>query len=203
MAQQPEPVQPKPGPAGYAIKMIRPHLRDIPHVPFPDGFQIRTLRVEEGDLWTEIVRDAEPYLTIADDLFEREFGDDLPAVPQRCFLIVDERDAGVGTISAWYVRDYRGQAYGLVHWVAIRPAYQGIGLGKAGLSFALARMAEWHERAMLSTHSKRLPALRMYLNFGFLPDLEQEGAAAMWEGVREQLHHPSLEWALGARGKEA
>ena len=127
MAHQSEAALPKPGPTGYPVNMIRPHLRDIPLVSFPEGFEIRPMRVEEGGLWTDIVRDAEEYMTISDGLFDREFGSDLQSVEQRCFLIVESGGAGVGTISAWYNRDARWQDYGLVHWVAVRPAYQGRG----------------------------------------------------------------------------
>ena len=196
MAEQAEATGPKPGPAGYPVKMIRSHLCEIPLVSFPEGFQIRPLQVEEGRLWTDIVFDAEEYLPLSEDLFDKEFGADLQAVPQRCFLIVDDSDAGVGTISAWYNRDYRGLEYGVIHWVAIRPSYQGIGLGKAGMSFSLIRMAQWHERVMLSTQTRRLPAIRMYLSFGFLPELDREGAVEIWKGVSAELDHPALERAL-------
>jgi GNAT superfamily N-acetyltransferase len=179
--------------------MIRPHLRDIPLAAFPEGFRIRPLQVEEGRMWTDIVLDAEAYLSLSEDLFEKEFGADLQAVPQRCFLIVDEGHVGVGTISAWYNRDYQGLDYGVIHWVAVRPAYQGIGLGRAGMSFALTRMAQWHERAMLSTQTRRLPAIKMYLNFGFLPELDREEAVEIWKAVHTELGHPALERALQRR----
>ena len=154
------------------------------------------MNVEEGGLWTDIVRDAEEYMTISDSLFDREFGADLQSVEQRCFFIVHEGDAAVGTISAWYNHDAGWQDYGLVHWVAVRPASQGIGLGKAGLSFTLNRMAQWHERAMLRTATQRLRAVRLYLDFGFLPDMEQEGAVEIWTEVHVELGHPALERVL-------
>ena len=34
--------------AGNSVRMIRPHLDDIPQVHFPDGYSIRPLRVEAG-----------------------------------------------------------------------------------------------------------------------------------------------------------
>jgi len=185
-----------PGRAGYSVNMIRPHLRDIPEVPFPPGFRIRPMRLDEGGLWTDIWRDAEPYFDISDDLFQREFGFDPQAVPWRCFLIVDERGVAVGTISAWYDRNYRGQDYGRIHWVATRRAYQGKGLGRAGLSYALRALARWHDRAVLDTQTRRLLAIRLYLDFGFLPDLEPPGAVDAWREVQAQLKHPALERAL-------
>ena len=178
--------------AGNAIHMIRPHLRDIPQVPLPQNYSIRPVRADEGGIWTEIVHAAEEWLDLSADLFVEEFGHDLQTAAERCFFILDDKDYAVGTISAWYRHDYRGLDYGLIHWVANRPAYQGLGLGKAGLSFALNTLAQWHERALLGTQTKRLPAIALYLNFGFLPDLDEPGAREDWRQLRDQLKHPAL-----------
>ncbi len=178
--------------AGNSVRMIRPHLDDIPQVDFPDGYSIRPLRVEEGAVWSDVVIEAEPWLELSTDLFTNEFSSDLSSVPERCFFVVDGADTPIGTISAWYKGAVRGLDYGLIHWVAVRPAHQGKGLGKAALSFALQKLALWHERAMLGTQSKRLPAISLYLNFGFLPDLEEAGAVEDWRLLRDQLNHPAL-----------
>jgi hypothetical protein len=66
------------------------------------------------------------------------------------------------------------------------------------MSYALNVLAQWHERAVLGTQTKRLRAIRLYLDFGFLPDLEAPGAVQAWREVSEQLHHPALERALDA-----
>lgn len=179
-------------PAGNAIHMVRPHLREIPQIPLPENYTIRPMRADEGPLWTEIIFAAEQWLELSQDLFVQEFGHDLQTVATRCFFIVDAKDYAVGTISAWYRHDYRGLDYGLIHWVANRPDYQGLGLGKAGLSFALTTLAKWHNRALLGTQTKRLPAIALYLNFGFLPDLDEPGARDDWRQLRDQLQHPAL-----------
>jgi len=180
-------------PAGKSVNMIRADLKNIPQVEFPEGFSIRPMRVDEGAVWVDIHRDAENYLEVTPDMFMREFGGDPEAVPQRCFLIVNARGAAAGTISAWYDRDFRGRDYGRIHWVAVRPAYQRRGLAKAGLSFAMNRLAEWHERAVLTTQTARLAAIRLYLDFGFVPDLVPSGAVEAWREVRTKLDHPVLE----------
>lgn len=174
------------------VQMVRSHLRDIPQAAFPEGFGIRPLRPGEAALWTDIQRDAEEFFPIGDDLFFQQFGDDLPATEQRCFFVTKPKDVAVGTISAWYSRDFRGQDHGRIHWVAIRPDYQGRGLGRAAMTFALNRLARWHERCWLATSIARLPALKMYLDYGFLPDPEPEGAVAAWRSVAGVLDHPAL-----------
>ena len=178
------------------VRMIRAHMNDIPQFGFAEGFGIRPMTIGEGHIWTDIVRDAEEYQEIRDEQFMETFGADPEAIPKRCFFIINDAGEAVGTISAWYSTDFKGQDYGLIHWVAIRPAYQGKGLGKAALTYAMNCLAQWHERCWLNTDTQRIPAVTMYLNFGFEPDLDPPGAVEAWRSVRETIHHPTLERLL-------
>lgn len=180
-----------------SVTMIRPHLRDLPEPVFPPGWGMRAMTVQDVGLWTDIQIDAERFLTIRPDLFLKEFGSDLEAVPARCFLLTDPRGLGMGTISAWYNRDFRGAEYGRIHWVSVRPACQGRGLGKAELAYALRVLAPWHDKAYLVTSTERVVAVKMYLDFGFRPDLEPEGARESWTALARTLKHPLLEETLG------
>ncbi len=193
MPEPPRPTTPQLGMAGYEVFMVRPHLRDIPQIPFPEGFGIRAMRPDEGALWTDIQRDAELYFPIGDDLFSDQFGDELQAIQWRSFIITNQKGLGVGVVSAWFDRHFRGEDYGMIHWIAIRPAYQGLGLGKAALSFALSQLSQWHERAFLGTQTKRLNAIKLYLDFGFVPVLDLPGACDVWREVAVHLRHPALE----------
>ncbi len=181
------------GPAGIELFMIRPSLSDVPDVPFPDGYGIRTMAPDEGGLWTDIQRDAEPYFPVPSEWFVQQFGQNLPAVAWRCFLIVDARGVAVGTVSAWYKDDYHGEPWGQLHWLAIRPAHQRRGLARAAVSYALQQLSHWHERAFLGTQSARLGAIRLYLDMGFVPDLAYPGAASAWRTISQDLDHPALE----------
>jgi GNAT superfamily N-acetyltransferase len=172
--------------------MIRDHLGDIPQVPFPEGFDIRPMRLDEGGLWTDIWRDAEPYADIDPQLFHRQFGQDLQATQWRSFIVTNPRGIAVATISAWYHRSFKERDYGQIHWVAVRQAYWGRGLGKAMLTHALNRMAQWHNRAFLGTQTRRIPAIKIYLDFGFVPDLDTQRAKDAWREVKAQLDHPVL-----------
>lgn len=186
-----------PPPGGHTVRMVRPNLLGVPVVPFPDGFGIRAFRPGDEGLWTDIQRDAEPFFGpffAADNtLFETQFGDDLPGACERIFFIVDSRNCAVGTIGAWYSRDFRGQDWGRIHWVAVRPAFQGRGLARAGLSYALERLAERHERAYLDTSAGRVGAIKLYLDAGFVPDLESPRDREVWQAFRKTLRHPALD----------
>ena len=196
------PVQASPDPGSTAVLMIRPHLNDIPSASFPDGYGIRPMTMDDIGLWTDIQRDAEPYLQITDRTFRNEFCDNLEALRWRCYIVIDPRGLGVGTISAWYDRDFRGQDYGRIHWVAVRPSCQGKGLGKAALSYALNNLAQWHDRCYLATSTERVPAIRLYLKYGFEPDLRPADARTLWSDLNTRLKNPVLERSLGNQTEE-
>ncbi len=181
-----------PGPAGREITMVRPDLDDIPDVALPEGFHIRPMRPDEGALWTDIWRDADAYASVDQGTFDRQFGHDRQALGWRGFMVENEKGVAVATITAWYNRTYQGEDYGQIHWVAVRESCWGRGLAKAMLSHALERMAQWHDKAFLGTQTKRLPAIKLYLDFGFVPDLRHDGARAAWREVRARLDHPVL-----------
>jgi beta-glucuronidase len=185
--------EPQASSAGYEVKMVRDHLDDIPQAAFPEGFEIRPMRLDEGGLWTDIWRDAEPYADIEAELFHNQFGSDLQATQWRSFIVTNPSGLAVATITAWYHRTFKGKDYGQIHWVAVRKAYWGRGLGKAMLTHALNHMATWHDRAFLGTQTQRIPAIKIYLDFGFVPDLDQPGAERIWQEVKDQLDHPALE----------
>lgn len=186
------PVPASPTPDNLPVSLVRPHLRDIPDFPLPAGFAMRVMTVHDAGLWEDVWRDAEPFVKIEPGLFLREFGTDIPAIARRCFLIVDSKGCAAGTISAWYSRDYYGADAGRIHWVAVRPAFQGKGLAKAALSFALRRMADWHQSAWLATSTGRVGAIKLYLDFGFVPDLRADGAREAWRTFKTRCSHPAL-----------
>ncbi len=179
-------------PSGREVYMVRRHMDDIPQRSFPAGFRARPMRPDDGGLWADIWRDADDYGPIPPELFHEAFGDDPAALRWRGFIIEDERELAVATITAWYDRTYQGEEYGQIHWVAVRRAYWGRGLGKAMMTHTLNAMAQWHERAYLGTQTRRLAAIKVYLDFGFVPDLRHEGAREAWCEVRARLAHPVL-----------
>jgi len=186
--------------SGIFVTMNRPNMENIPQYAFPAGYGLRPLRPGEGAVWTDVERDAEHWLAIDDDMFTREFGFDLEATTWRSFFIVNELGAAVGVISAWYDRNFDGMDYGRIHWVAIRQAYRGKGLVKPAMTHAMNCLAQWHQRATLGTSTARLPAIKVYLDFGFLPDLTKPRAREAWEQVQAALQHPALEACLTTAG---
>ena len=178
--------------SGYGVAMIRENMENIPDIPFPKGYGVRNFREGEGYIWTRIHKAAEPYIKVDDELFQQQFGENLDVMPDRSFFIVTDEGEEVGTITAWWISDWRGKDWGLIHWVAIHPDHQGKGLAKPAMSKAMKRLKQSHERALLHTATKRIIAIKVYLDFGFHPDLEADNSQEAWSEVAAVLPHPTL-----------
>ena len=175
----------------YSVRMIREHMENIPQFPMPKGFAIRNSRSNEGHIWTRILKAGEPYIDIDDGLFDREFGRYLSVLEDRSFYLTTDTGEEIGTITAWW-QDIDGEVWGQIHWVVIHPDYQGRGLSKPMMSVAMTRLKQSHERCFLGTSTGRIPAIKRYLDFGFIPDLSRENSQEAWTEVASVIKHPLL-----------
>jgi len=176
----------------YSVRMIREHMDNIPDIPFPKGFGIRNYRLGEGHIWTRIEKAAEPFFEIDDRLFDREFGHHLRVMEDRSFFVITDEGEEIGTITAWWQPNWKDKEWGQIHWVAIHPDYQGLGLSKPMMTVAMRRLKQSHNRAFLGSSTGRIAAVKIYLDFGFHPDMESENSLEAWREVASVLEHPTL-----------
>jgi mycothiol synthase len=72
--------------------------------------------------------------------------------------------------------------------VAVDPMHRSHGLGKALTVAVLRRFRErGFRRAVLQTDDFRLPAIRLYLGFGFRPSMTHESHPGRWREIYRQL----------------
>lgn len=176
------------------VRLVHHCLADVPEFPVPVGFSLRWHAPGDEATWWRIWQAADAYQAITPDRFQREFGRDPARWRERQCFLCDSSGAGVGTATAWFDDDYFGQRFGRVHWVAVLPAFQGRGLSKPLLSATCRRLrALGHDRAYLVTETVRLPAIRLYWQFGFRPDLRTEEDLRHWREVQHQMTDLVLE----------
>jgi GNAT superfamily N-acetyltransferase len=173
------------------VHMERDHLGDIPTLPLPEGYSIRWYASGDERAWTDIHLRAEEFAEITAEVHPREFGRDGSLLASRQCFLLDARHSPIATATAWFDDDYHGRRYGRVHWVAVVPEHQGLGLSKPLLTIVLQRMvALGHDRAYLRTSTARLAAINLYAQFGFRPALRTAGQLSIWKQLNPYLRYP-------------
>lgn len=170
------------------ISMIRNTLDDLPDYSLPPGFTLRPYQPGDENAWVAIHLVADQFNIVTPELFVDQFGNDATLLRQRQFYLLDPQGQAIGTSSAWFNDDYHGTAWGRVHWVAITPSMQGRGLAKPLLAATCQRLRDLgHARAYLTTSGGRLPAIGLYLKFGFVPEILTPEDASIWADVLKRL----------------
>jgi len=174
--------------SGVGVAMVRHNLDDIPNYDLPEPYKIRCYKPGDDQTWLGIEESAEKHFTVNDDLFDDQFGDNLELLSDRQFFICDGNGKEIGTATAWFNNNYSGLVYGLVHWVAIVPEEQGKGLAKPLMSTVCNRLKELdYERALLNTSTARVPAINLYLKFGFVPEIRNDKDKEVWKHFKTIL----------------
>ena len=110
---------------------------------------------------------------------------------QRVMFLINPDGDAVGTITAWNDDYLVGTDMGLTHWLAIIPQMRGKGLAKPLLSVCINRLQELgYTRTYLETGSARIPAINLYLHFGFVPFLKDKQDMTAWRTIAPHLKYP-------------
>jgi GNAT superfamily N-acetyltransferase len=173
------------------VCMARPDLDNLPEFAPPAGWSFRWYRPGDEVHWQRIHRAAEVQLEITPGLFRQQFGDEPSRLRERQCYLVQPQGEKVGTATAWFDEDFLGGCWGRVHWVALVPAFQGQGLGKVLLAAVCRRLrALGHGRAFLRTATGRIPAINLYLRFGFQPLPRNAAEERLWKTLAPRLRYP-------------
>ncbi len=173
-----------------SVVMLRNDLENIPRFDFSVGYRLRAFEQDDVKLWLHIWAMSDigsSHGAVTQHVFQRYLGCDMKGLQRRGVFLVSPDGEDIGTITSWYHR-YRGLRWGRIHFAAIVPEYRGLGLAKPMVSAAMNRLRELgHRRAMLTTESHRIPAIKVYHDFGFVPDMTTPDAAIAWREINEAL----------------
>lgn len=176
-----------------SITMVRVSRRPFPQFGLPAGFSFAWYQPGCEHWWHHIQLRSDLLTRITHDLFWRAFGAARGELPRRQCYLLDASHAAIGTATAWFDPNYRGEPWGRLHWVAILPEYQGRGLAKALLTVVCERLRELHpDRAFLRTAPQRLPAIQLYQKFGFVPEIHSTEDRRQWSRILSELRGTAL-----------
>lgn len=165
------------------LLMIREQLTDLPALQPPSGYRARHLRSGEGGEWDRIIAASFG----GDYRFDRDMEANAAYKPEKVWFICDDNDRPIATASAWYQPQWPATT-GYLHMVGIMPEHEGRKLGYWVSLAALRHMAqEGRTRAVLHTDDHRVPAIKTYLNLGFIPQLTGPDLLECWRSIASQL----------------
>ncbi len=176
------------------VIMLIDDLTEIPVYNLPEGFQAKTYRNGDECEWARIEHSVGEFKGRDEALkhFNIEFGPFLSEFQERCLFIETDNGEKIATATAWYNEDFLGKRYGRLHWVAVIPEYQGKKLGKSLVHLTMERMKRYHDCVYLTTQTTSQPAVSLYLDFGFVPFVEDTESLRGWRILVKHLRHPKL-----------
>ena len=168
------------------LKMARHSLENLPTLQCPEGYHIRTYQQGDETHWARIMD-----ITFVDqgrtaqDTYTHVINQ--PNFDPDGFCFVIHKDMPIGTACAWQ-ESLRGKPIGYIDMLAVLPEHTGHRLGKWLTVFLLHYFkARRVASVMLDTDDFRLPAIKNYLNLGFVPVYAGENHLLRWQSIFEKL----------------
>jgi hypothetical protein len=85
------------------IAMIKRDMQNIPDIIIPDGYKIRNFIPGEEHKWAKVESEAGEFESDFDKAlnhFNKEFGDYVDEMQNRCFFLTDSNNEIIGTAAA-------------------------------------------------------------------------------------------------------
>jgi GNAT superfamily N-acetyltransferase len=160
------------------VLMRRPAMPPPPPPVLPDGYTLRFWQPGGERHWAEIESSVDefPDEAKAAAYYDQEFAPYPAELAGRQLFAVSPEGTFVGTSTAWWVDTFAREHWHTVHWVAVKPGYQGCGLGKALVAETLRvhHALGNHGAIYLTTQTYSHKAIRLYRALGFAFDAESE-----------------------------
>ena len=158
----------------------------LPAPDVPAGYALRTFREGDEDGWLSVLG------TGGWDAWDRDRLDAMltggHAEVPRDGIVFATRDERIVGAACTTLHGGDTLAAAEIGWVVVDPAHRGRGLARA---IVLAMLGLARERgyryAFLRTEPFRVPAIKLYLDIGFEPEMVDARHPAWWAAFREQL----------------
>lgn len=150
------------------IEAARPTCLSAPSLP--DGFSFTFYSSGDAKRWSEIETSVLEFSDVpaAEKYFGQDFRPHEEALQKRMVFVVSDKGEYVATATAWW-NDFKGRHQASLHWVSVRPEYQGLGLGGAVILQALSLFPTLEPGLDVYLHTQTWShkAVRLYSKLGF------------------------------------
>ncbi|MDD4832790.1 MAG: GNAT family N-acetyltransferase [Clostridia bacterium] len=176
------------------IILFRENLENLPEYDLPDGYGFCFYNSEKDKSdWIEIEKSAREMLFTEQGIkaWQNYYGGKEEKLFDRMLFVVSPDGEKVATATAFYDED-DGERAGWLYWVAVKRDFQGKGLSKPLIAKTLRLMRDkGYENCKIPTQPNTWLAVKIYLDFGFLPYNTEESREG-YRILRTILNHKSL-----------
>ncbi len=154
----------------FDILMLRKSGKDLPRYRLPKGYSIVSFLPGDEENWAKIETAVGEFDSAAEalSLYGKYFLCYPGEAERRTIFIQTAEGDKIGTATSWW--NYIGpKRMPSLEWIAVKPEYQGLGLGKAIVFEGLRRMVliEGDRDIFLHTQTWSYRAIGIYLKAGF------------------------------------
>ena len=173
------------------LRMVRPDLDNLPKLELPDGYSLRSYQEGDEEHWANIITDSfGGRERTAEDTRNEITGRDV-FVPDGLYFVTHQ-DIPVGTACAWR-QSVEEAGVGYVHMVGVLGEHTGHKLGKwVSLAVLYYFRDNGFSCSMLDTDDFRIPAIKTYLNLGFVPVYVDDTQPERWVEILNKLKLPLM-----------
>ncbi len=174
------------------LRMVRPDLDNLPQLQIPCNYSLRTYQIGDDQHWANVINNSFGGRRTATDA-RCEIMNHAIFEPEGLFFCTHQQQP-VGTACAWRWHDPNETEIGQLHMVGVHSNHAGHRLGRC-VSLAVLHHLKRRQYtcAILGTDDFRLPAIKTYLNLGFLPICVDDDQPERWRNIGPRLGLPPLE----------
>lgn len=172
----------------HRIFMKRPAGAPLKEFYLPEGFKFTYFKKGDEKLWAGIETSVMEFNSKNDacKYFEKKYLPFLSELERRCIFVQDDKGNKIATLSIWWEGTGKCRSCWL-HWFAVKPGFQGKGIGNALLYKAMKEMIliEGDVDVYLKTQTWSHRAINLYKRQSF--EIATEEKVGPFENNEYQL----------------
>lgn len=154
----------------YRVIMQRKAGTPVPGASLPEGFDFVSFAAGDEEHWAKIETSVGEFEEVGEALnyFKKDFLPYTSELERRTIFVENKHSEKIATLTNWW--GYTGKRRDpWMHWIAVKPQYQGLGLGKSIFFEGVRRMIEIEgdRDFFLPTQTWSYKAIGVYLKAGF------------------------------------
>jgi len=152
------------------MKIEAERIKVAGHPTLPEGYSFRFFTTDDEAHWARIETSVLEFEAegIAREYFTKSFLPRKGELLKRCVFVLDPEGLPIATATAWFANSELGHQASL-HWVAVCPEHQGLGIGRAVVQQALMIFHELDPSSPVWLHTQTWShvAVKLYHGLGF------------------------------------